>query len=110
MYKVTSGGEVIGYSDSVVFIRLHGNGCYVPCDVAEATGIVVGGAVYNLPGEDIGAAETAAYTKVDGGTYIFTQQAQLAATEDAACALDAEYDTRLGAVEDVLCEMDTANT
>ena len=41
MYKVTSGGEVIGYSDSVVFIRLHGNGCYVPCDVAEAEGVCV---------------------------------------------------------------------
>ena len=41
MYKVTSGGEVIGYSDSVVFIRLHGNGCYVPCDMAEAEGVCV---------------------------------------------------------------------
>jgi hypothetical protein len=41
MYKVTSGGEVIGYSDSVVFIRLYGNGCYVPCDVAEAEGVCV---------------------------------------------------------------------
>lgn len=41
MYKVISEGEVVGYSDTLVFIRLHENGCYVPCDVAEAEGVCV---------------------------------------------------------------------
>ena len=38
MYVITSGGEFAGYADSVVSIRLHENGCYVPCAEAEADG------------------------------------------------------------------------
>lgn len=41
MYAIKSGGELVGYSDTVVFIRLHENGCYVPCDEAEAEGFCV---------------------------------------------------------------------
>lgn len=41
MYKVISDGEVAGYSDNVTFIRLHANGCYVPCDESEAEGVCV---------------------------------------------------------------------
>ena len=32
MYQIKQDGAVIGYSDTVVFIRLHENGCYVPCE------------------------------------------------------------------------------
>ena len=38
MYAIRSGGKVVGYSDTVVYVRLHENGCYVPCDEAEAEG------------------------------------------------------------------------
>ena len=38
MYAIKSGGKVVGYSDTVVYVRLHENGCYVPCDEAEAGG------------------------------------------------------------------------
>lgn len=37
MYVITSNGET-RYADSVIPIRLHGNGCYVPCDEADADG------------------------------------------------------------------------
>lgn len=41
MYAVKSAGEIIGYSDTLVYIRLHKNGCYVPCTPAEAEGFCV---------------------------------------------------------------------
>ena len=38
MYKITQNGVFAGYADSIVLIRLHGNGCYVPCEEAQAEG------------------------------------------------------------------------
>ena len=38
MYAVKKEGAFAGYADSIVPIRLHGNGCYVPCEEAEAEG------------------------------------------------------------------------
>ena len=38
MYKITSKNTFAGYADSIVFIKLHSNGCYVPCEEAEAEG------------------------------------------------------------------------
>ena len=38
MYAVKKEGAFAGYADSIVLIRLHGNGCYVPCEEAEAEG------------------------------------------------------------------------
>lgn len=38
MYAVKNDGTFAGYADSVVPIRLHGNGCYVPCKEAETEG------------------------------------------------------------------------
>ena len=38
MYVVKQDGAFVGYADSIVLIRLHGNGCYVPCEEAEADG------------------------------------------------------------------------
>lgn len=29
MYQIKQNGSVIGYSDDVIFVRLHENGCYV---------------------------------------------------------------------------------
>ena len=39
MYAIKSNGELVGYTDSFVYNRLHTNGCYVLCDEAEAEGI-----------------------------------------------------------------------
>ena len=38
MYVVKQDGAFTGYADSIVLIRLHSNGCYVPCKEAEANG------------------------------------------------------------------------
>ena len=38
MYAVKKEGAFAGYADSIVLIRLHSNGCYVPCGEAEAEG------------------------------------------------------------------------
>lgn len=38
MYAVKQDGAFAGYADSIVFIRLHGNGCYVPCKEDQAEG------------------------------------------------------------------------
>ena len=38
MYAVKQDGAFAGYADSIVLIRLHDNGCYVPCKEAEADG------------------------------------------------------------------------
>ena len=38
MYKITQNGTFAGYADSIVLIKLHSNGCYVPCEEAEAEG------------------------------------------------------------------------
>ena len=38
MYAVKQDGTFAGYADSIMPIRLHGNGCYIPCKEAEAEG------------------------------------------------------------------------
>lgn len=38
MYAVKKEGAFAGYADSIVLIRLHGNGCYVPCKEDQADG------------------------------------------------------------------------
>ena len=38
MYVVHQDGTVAGYADSIVPIRLHSNGCYVPCKEDQAEG------------------------------------------------------------------------
>ena len=38
MYAVKKDGAFAGYADSIVLIKLHSNGCYVPCKEAEAEG------------------------------------------------------------------------
>lgn len=41
MYKVTVEGAFAGYSDTAVYVKVAGNGSYVPCDPAEAGGVCV---------------------------------------------------------------------
>lgn len=38
MYAVKKDGAFTGYADSIVLIRLHGNGCYIPCKEDQAEG------------------------------------------------------------------------
>ena len=41
MYKVLIEGQDAKYSDTIVYIKLAGNGSYVPCDQIEAAGFCV---------------------------------------------------------------------
>jgi hypothetical protein len=41
MFKVTVEGAFAGYSDTAVYVKVAGNGCYVPCEAAEAGGVCV---------------------------------------------------------------------
>ena len=41
MYRVKSNGTVAGYSDTLVYIRLHSNGCYVSAPKEQAGGFCV---------------------------------------------------------------------
>lgn len=72
MYAVKSGGAVIAYSDTAVYIRLHDNGCYVPCDAAEAEGFCVKTAV-DFTDEETG--ET--MTRLEDFVYAFKEDGLL---------------------------------
>lgn len=87
MYEVTS-GTFIGYADSIVPIRLHKNGCYVPCPVTEADGfcakladsnaLALADAVFHLPGKVLrGTEPEGTYQPISGAL-------ALADTEQAA--------------------------
>lgn len=38
MYAVKKEGAFAGYADSIMLIKLHSNGCYVPCEEDQAEG------------------------------------------------------------------------
>ena len=70
MYAIRSGGKVVGYSDTVVYVRLHENGCYVPCDEAEAGGFCIKTAIDRKDeetGETTTYLEDFVYAFADGG-------------------------------------------
>ena len=53
MYAVKQDGAFVGYADSIVLIRLHNNGCYVPCKETEADGFCAKMAVNMMDEEGI---------------------------------------------------------
>ena len=68
MYKVKSGGAVVGYSDTVVYIKLHESGTYMPCEPEEAGGFCVKVAVdYEVEGETETRAEDFVYQLKEDG-------------------------------------------
>lgn len=94
MYEVMNNGVFDGYADSVVPIKLHSNGCYIPCDKVEAEGFCAkiakkrtaedGGAiiamvdtVYRLAGKNMrGDEPTGSFEQINAA-------AQLAEIEEA---------------------------
>ena len=62
--------EAVCYSDTVVYVRLHENGCYVPCDEAEAGGFCIKTAIDRKDeetGETTTYLEDFVYAFADGG-------------------------------------------
>ena len=115
MYRIikTDGTELC-LTDSVNYIKLHENGCFVQCPVSEAIGVAYNSTPYNLYGHDsIEGADTVIVTIVDGGKAVGAaqdkaEQAQQnnANIEDAMCEMDAANQERIAAIEDALCDMD----
>lgn len=83
MLKICKDGNVIALCEAPRWIRMQENGYFGACSEVEAEGIVINDMIYNIPGHDIGAAETVSYVEVDSGEYIFSQQ-EAAAVNDAA--------------------------
>lgn len=116
MYKFinTSDNTTIAYSDTVLYIRLSKNGCYVPSDKENAQGIAVNGTPYSLDGKLEGLDE-AIVTEVDSGAELVYVFGKLSSTEDiltqtqlALCdvyeqALDA--DSQLTSTQLALCDV-----
>ena len=79
MYKVTVDGVFAGYSDTAVFVRLHENGCYIPCEETEAEGVCV-----KLPyefqddeGNTVRTVEDIVFSLTEGGLSGIEQVAEL---------------------------------
>lgn len=88
MYKVIKNGKSIGYSDTIVYIKLAKNGCYVPCEQNNADGFcvkipyqytdddgntvdTVKDTVFQLNGKQLNGSEgTASVEYVNGGLLI----------------------------------------
>jgi hypothetical protein len=41
VYKITNNNNILGYSDTIAYIRLHSNGSYVSCNKNTADGFCV---------------------------------------------------------------------
>lgn len=117
MYELkTTTGRILGLTDDPTFIRYHAPGCYVVTDELNAQGVSYHGTAYNLAGRDgVGAEETVCYPfrKVDAGDItsenikaIAKQNERANAIEDALCEEDTAAAARLAAIEDALCELD----
>lgn len=76
MFKIiTTKGTELGISESVNYIKIHSNGCFVPSTKEEAIGVAFNSVPYNLLGhEDIPGAKTVVVSEIDGGDHILTHQ------------------------------------
>ena len=92
MYKVTVEGAFAGYSDTAVYVKVAGNGSYVPCDPAEAGGVCVK-LPYEHTGEDGNTVKTAEdiVFKLPGGELLgIKQEAALEETSGTLLVEQAE--------------------
>lgn len=103
MYIVTREGTFDGYADSVIPIKLHRNGCYVPCEESEADGFCAKKAilqtdedgneyrtlddtVYRLEGRTLKGSEPVGTYEQHGAAVPLTE------AEAALAELEAAYD------------------
>ena len=103
MYNITQDGAFAGYADSIVPIRLHSNGCYVPCKEDQAEGFCAKMAV-TIPDEEGNESRTLTDTvyRTEGHTMKGTEPVgayeqhgaavPLTEAEAALAELEAVYD------------------
>lgn len=79
MYRIIRGdGMELGITDSILFIKIAENGCFVPSREEDAIGVAFRSVAYNLIGHnEIEGAETVVVSKIDGGDEMFTHQAAI---------------------------------
>lgn len=64
----------LGITDSINYIRISEDGCFVPTDQEHAIGVAVDSVPYNLVGHDeIEGAETIVVSEIDGGAVLAKQ-------------------------------------
>lgn len=105
MYIVSREGTFDGYADSVIPIKLHRNGCYVPCEESEADGFcakkailqtdkegneyrTLADTVYRTEGHAMKGTEPVGSYKQHGAAVPLTE------AEAALAELEAVYDAR----------------
>ena len=102
MYRIikTDGTEV-GCTDSVLYIKVAKNGCYIQCEQPEAVGVAYQSTAYNLSGHsEIAGADQVIMVKQDGGRRIQDLESVNADLTEAACNLLYEFDKlKLGVTE-----------
>lgn len=75
MYRIIkTDGTELGMTENPLYIRVSGEGCFVPCEENEAVGVAFDSTAYNLFGHEDIDAETVILSPVDGGAYLAAQQ------------------------------------
>lgn len=94
MYRIVKDGAELALIEAPSYVRQAGNGCFVLCREAEATGIAHNGTVYHLLGrEALEGAESVILEAADAGAEIQTtrestaQNARLSGQLSAAAKL-----------------------
>lgn len=85
MLKFLKDGSLVGLAENPNWVRLMDNGVYGLCPFGEAHGVVLNGAVYNLPGNNISENGEVYFVEVAVGEYMMQQDrvaAQNAANVD----------------------------
>ena len=77
MYRIIkTDGTELGITDSVRYIKIAKNGCFVICPIDEAVGIAYKNEPYNLFGHtEITNRDTVIITECDSGTMVTDQRA-----------------------------------
>lgn len=102
MYKITkTDGADIGYTDSVIYIKIASNGCFIQTDKQNAIGVAYAGTPYNLFGHnEIPGVDEVMVVEQDGGQNIGTVELMNADLTETAANLLYELDKlKLGVTE-----------
>ena len=71
MYRIVKDGTPLALIEAPTYVRQAGNGCFVLCQEAQATGITHNGTVYHLLGrEAVEGAESVILEVADAGAEI----------------------------------------
>lgn len=90
MYRIIkSDGTTLAVTETIRYIKVSDNGCYIQATKNDAVGIAHNGTPYNVRGHaDIANAEIVSVQEFDGGKAIEQLEANQIAIEDALCELD----------------------